>query len=92
MSFDALTFSAVVITVVITVAIILVSRSNINNERKMRILAKHLMMLEGNDEARQLCKEIHQKYPELCVGLDFTLHESSDGVEIDEWKTRRPKP
>ncbi|MBT8126128.1 MAG: hypothetical protein HKP12_02590 [Gammaproteobacteria bacterium] len=92
MSYDALTFSAVVITVVITVVIILVSRSNANNERKMRLLAKHLTMLESNEEALQLCKEIHEKYPDLCVGLDYTFSESKDGVKIDQWKSHLPKP
>ena len=92
MSFDALTFAAVVITVVITVVIILVSRSNVNNERKMRLLAKHLTMLESNEEALKLCKEIRHKYPDLCIGLDFTFSESEDGVKIDEWKSHLPKP
>ncbi len=92
MSYDALTLTAVVITVVITVVIIIVSRSNVNNERKMRLLAKHLTMLESNEEAMQLCKEIHEKYPDLCVGLDFTISESEDGVKIDEWKSHLPKP
>ena len=92
MSYDALTFSAVVITVVITIAIILISRSNTNNERKMRLLARHLTMLESNEEAMQLCKEIHEKYPELCVGLDYTISESQDGAKIDQWKSHLPKP
>lgn len=92
MSYDALTFSAVVITVVITIAVILVSRSNVNNERKMRLLARHLTMLESNEEAMQLCKEIHEKYPELCIGLDYTISESKDGVKIDQWKSQLPKP
>jgi signal transduction histidine kinase len=92
MAYDALTFSAVIIAVVITIVVILVSRSNVNNERKMRLLAKHLTMLERNEEALKLCKEIHDKYPDLCVGLDFTFSESDDGVKIDEWKSHLPKP
>lgn len=92
MSYDALTFSAVVVTVVITIAVILISRSNVNNERKMRLLARHLIMLESNEEAMQLCKEIHEKYPDLCIGLDYTISESKDGVKIDQWKSQLPKP
>lgn len=92
MSYDALTLSAVVITVVITVVVILISRSNVNNERKMRALARHLTMLESNEDALKLCKEIREKYPELCVGLDYTFSESDDGVAIDEWKSHLPKP
>ena len=92
MSYDALTIAAIVTVVVLIVVIILIGRSNENNDRKMRILARHLAMLDRNQEAMALCKEIHEKYPDLCVGLDFTLRESGDGVEIDEWKSDRPKP
>jgi signal transduction histidine kinase len=92
MSYDALTISAIVIAVVIIAMIIFMGRSNANNERRIRALARHLMMLEGNDEALKLCKEIHEKYPDLCVGLDYTLRKSNDGVEIDEWKSNLPKP
>jgi hypothetical protein len=92
MSYDALTISAIVIVAVLIVVMILIGRSNASNERKMRILARHLTMLEGNQEAMKLCKEIHQKYPDLCVGLDFTFRESGGNVQIDEWNSDKPKP
>jgi hypothetical protein len=92
MSYDALTFSAIVIVAVLIVVIILIGRSNASTERKMRVLARHLTMLEGNQEAMKLCREIHQKYPELCVGLDYTFRESGDSVQIDEWNSDKPKP
>ena len=92
MSYDALTITAIVIVVVLIVVIALIGRSNANTERKMRILARHLVMLEGNDEAKRLCQDIHREYPDLCVGLDFTLRESGKGVEIDEWKSNSPRP
>jgi len=92
MSYDALTITAVVTVVVLILVIILVGRSNANNERKMRMLARHLMMLEGNEEARKLCKDIHDEYPDLCVGLDFTLRQNGSRVEIDEWNSDKPKP
>ena len=92
MSYDALTITAIVIVVVLILVIVLIGRSNANNERKMRLLARHLMMLEGNDEARKLCKEIHDEYPDLCVGLDFTLRQNGANVEIDEWNSDKPKP
>lgn len=92
MSYDALTISAIVIVVVLIVVIALIGRNNANTERKMRILARHLVMLEGNEEAKKLCQDIHREYPDLCVGLDFTLRESPGGVEIDEWKTNSPRP
>lgn len=92
MSYDALTISAIVTAVVIIAVIIFVGRSNANNEQKMRALANHLIMLEGNEEARKLCKQIHDEYPELCIGLDYTLREKNEGVEISEWKSNHPKP
>jgi ABC-type antimicrobial peptide transport system permease subunit len=92
MSYDALTIAAIVIVVVLIVVIILIGRSNTNNDRKMRILARHLMMMEGNDEAMKLCQDIHKEYPDLCVGLDFTLRENGDSIEIDEWNSSKPRP
>jgi hypothetical protein len=92
MSYDALTIAAIVIVVVLIVVIILIGRSNANTEHKMRLLARHLMMLEGNEEARKLCRDIHKDYPDLCVGLDYTLRENGDSVEIDEWNADKPRP
>ncbi len=92
MSYDALTITAIVTAVVIIVVIILIGRSNANNDRKMRLLARNLTMMGGNQEAMNLCKEIHKEHPDLCVGLDFTLRENGDSVEIDEWNTNKPKP
>lgn len=92
MSYDALTIAAIVIVAVFIVVIILIGRSNANNDRKMRILARHLTMMEGNQEAMKLCKEIHKEHPDLCVGLDFTFRENGESVEIDEWNSSKPKP
>ena len=92
MSYDALTIAAIAIVVVLIVVIILIGRSNADNERKMRILARHLMMMEGNEEAMKLCQDIHKEHPDLCVGLDFTLRENGKSVEIDEWNSSKPRP
>ena len=92
MSYDALTIAAIVIVAVLIVVIIMIGRSNANNERKVRMLARHLTMMEGNQEAINLCKEIHEKYPDLCVGLDYTLREKGDSVEIEEWNSNQPRP
>ena len=92
MSYDALTIAAIVTVAVLIVVIVLIGRSNAENDRKMRLLARHLMMLEGNEEATNLCREIHQKYPDLCVGLDYTLRKQGDNVEIDEWNSDKPRP
>lgn len=92
MSYDALTIAAIAIVAVLIVVIILIGRSNADNERKMRILARHLMMMEGNEEAMKLCQDIHKKHPDLCVGLDFTFRENGENVEIDEWNSSKPRP
>jgi hypothetical protein len=92
MSYDALTIAAIVIVVTLIVVMILIGRSNANNDRKMRILARNLMMMEGNEEAMKLCQDIHKEHPDLCVGLDFTLREKGESVEIDEWNSSKPKP
>lgn len=92
MSYDALTIAAIVTVAVLVVVIVLIGRSNAENDRKMRLLARHLMMLEGNEEAVHLCREIHQKYPDLCVGLDYTLRKQGDSVEIDDWNSDKPRP
>ena len=92
MSYDALTIAAIAIVAVLIVVIILIGRSNADNERKMRILARHLMMMEGNEEAMKLCQDIHKEHPDLCVGLDFTFRENGESVEIDEWNSSKPRP
>jgi len=92
MSYDALTIAAIVTAAVLIVVIILIGRSNANNERKMRLLARHLTMMEGNEEAMKLCKDIHKEHPDLCVGLDFTFRENGESVEIDEWNSSKPRP
>ena len=92
MSYEALTITAIVIVVVLVAVIVLVGRSNANTERKIRNLARHLVMLEGNEEARKICQEIHEEYPDLCVGLDYTLRKSGGSIEIDEWNSDSPRP
>mgnify|MGYP001811652469 CR=1 FL=1 len=63
MSYDALTISAIVTVAVLIVVVILVGRSNADNDRKMRLLARHLTMLEGNEEAKKLLSLIHISEP-----------------------------
>lgn len=92
MSYDALTITAILIVAVLIIIIMVIGRSNANHERKIRMLARHLTMMEGNQEAMNLCREIHEKYPDLCVGLDYTLRENGARVEIDEWNSNKPRP
>lgn len=92
MSYDALTVSAIVIVVVLIFVIVLIGRSKNHIERKMRVLASQLILRESNEKAMKICKEIHEKYPDLCLGMDFTLRESNEDVQIDEWNSNNPKP
>jgi hypothetical protein len=92
MSYDAFTFSAITITVVFIIVIILVGRGRAATELRMRNLARNLLMLHSNEDAVEICKKLHKKYPELCAGIDFTLKDDGNGVEIDEWNSDKPRP
>lgn len=93
MSYDAFTLSALTIIIVCIIVIVLVSRSRAATEMKMRKLARNLTLLQADEDAVEICRKIHKKYPELCAGIDFTLKEKEDGhVEVDEWNSDKPKP
>ncbi|NOQ68940.1 MAG: hypothetical protein GQ573_02325 [Gammaproteobacteria bacterium] len=92
MSYDALTLSAVTIIVVFIIAVIMVGKSKAAVDIKMRTLARNLQMLQSSEEAMEICREIHKKYPELCAGIDFTFKDEGNGIEIDEWNSDKPHP
>ena len=92
MSYDAFTLSAVTIIVVIIIVVIVVGRSKAATEIKMRILARNLLMMQSSEEAMEICRKIHEKYPELCAGIDFTLKDEGNGIEIDQWNSDKPRP
>ncbi|MCK4676248.1 MAG: hypothetical protein KAT61_10030 [Gammaproteobacteria bacterium] len=92
MSYDALTLSAVTIIVVFIIAVIMVGKSRAAVDIKMRTLARNLQMLQSSEEAMEICREIHKKYPELCAGIDFTFKDEGNGIEIDEWNSDKPHP
>lgn len=92
MSYDALTISAIVVVVILIAVIIIIGRNKADIEHRMKVLARQLTLLEANEKAIEICKVIHKKYPELCIGVDFTLRESKDGVKIDKWNSDNPKP
>lgn len=92
MSYDYLTASAIIIVIVLIVVIILLGRNNAVIDMRLRKLARNLSLLQTNEEARKLCKEIHEKYPDLCAGMDFTLKEDGGSVKIDEWSSNKPRP
>ena len=92
MSYDAFPLSAVTIIVVIIIVVIVVGRSKAATEIKMRILARNLLMMQSSEEAMEICRKIHEKYPELCAGIDFTLKDEGNGIEIDQWNSDKPHP
>lgn len=92
MSYDALTLSAVTIIAVFIIVVIVVGKSKTATEIKMRILARNLLIMHSNEEAMEICRKIHEKYPELCAGIDFTLKDEGNGVEIDQWNSDKPHP
>ena len=92
MSYDALTISAITIIAVFIIVIIMVGKSKAAVEIKMRILARNLLIMQSSEEALEICRKIHKKYPELCAGIDFTLKDEGNGIEIDEWNSDKPRP
>lgn len=92
MSFDNLTISALTIVVVMVFVVILLARNVTATEKKMRSMARHIMLLHYNEKARELCEKIKAISPDLCAGLDFTMKENGDDVEIDEWNSKHPRP
>ena len=92
MSYDALTISAITIIAVFIIVTIMVGKSKTATEIRMRILARNLHMMQSNEEAMEICRKIHEKYPELCAGIDFTLKNEGNRIEIDEWNSNKPRP
>ena len=70
----------------------MVGRSKTATEIKMRTLARNLLMMQSSEDAREICRKIHKKYPELCAGIDFTLKDEGNGIEIDKWNSDKPRP
>lgn len=92
MSFDNLTISALSIVIVMIIVVILLIKNNRAVDSKMRSMAYHMMLMHSHEKARELCKKIRAINPELCAGLDFTMKENGDDFEIDEWKSKHPRP
>ena len=92
MSYDALTISAITIIAVFIIVIIMVGKGKAATEIKMRILARNLLIMQSSEEAMEICRKIHEKYPELCAGIDFTLKDEGNGIEIDQWNSDKPRP
>ena len=92
MSYDAFTLSAITVIVGVIIVVIIVSRSRAATEIKLRNVARNLIMAQSNEDARELCKELREKYPELCAGIDYTLKLEGGKAKIDEWNNSEPRP
>lgn len=92
MSFDNLTVSAAIIAIIFSCIALWLATRNRMNEDRMRTMARQMMILQNNEKARELCKKIHAINADLCAGMDFTIKENGDEVEIDEWNSTHPRP
>lgn len=92
MSYDALTISAVTIIIVVIFVVIYVGKSRAATEMKIRTLASNLTMMESHEEARELCRKIREKYPQLCAGIDYTFKVDDGKIQIKEWNNSEPRP
>lgn len=89
---DNLTISAIAIVIILIIVVVMLTRYKTNTDRKLNRMAKQLILMQFNEKARALCKRINEKYPDLCVGIDYSLKENGDEVEIEEWNSNQPRP
>ncbi len=93
MSLDALTWSALVISLATIVALIVLIRGmNRRNQESLRCVARHMARMQDDPEMRQLCSVLHEQYPDLCVGLDFELTKGEKGAQVKKWMNQNPEP
>lgn len=93
MSFDALTISAILISLVLIVVVIaLIRSSEQRNERRIRSVARQTSLVAEHSAVRELCRTIRRKYPEACPGLDFELSAEDGGARLKRWSLDAPPP
>ena len=92
MYFDNLTGVSLVIAITLFIVLVLMYLHKTNTDKKIHRLAKQFHLIHHNEKAKQLCRLLHEKYPELCAGIDYTLKENGDVVSVDEWKSHHPHP
>lgn len=89
---DNLTISAILIVIILIIVVIILTKHNEHTDKKLHKMSKQFSLMQYNEKAKAYCKRINEKYPELCAGIDFTLKENGDDVEIDEWNSTQPRP
>lgn len=92
MIFDVLTVSAIVIAVILIVFSVMLTRHKAHTDKKIHNMARQFHLIQRNDKAKAYLKSICEKHPELCAGIDFTIVEKDDHIEIDEWHSKHPRP
>ena len=58
----------------------------------MRQIMRQSVLMGRNEAAWELCRRVHEQYPNACPGLGFNFKEDAQGVYLDEWKLPVPKP
>ena len=89
---DNLTASAIVIAIIMIIIVFMLMRQKANAYKKIDRMTQQFTLVMHNEKAVAYCKRIHDKYPNLCAGIDFTLKESGDEVEIEEWNSDHSQP
>jgi len=89
---DNLMISAILIVILLIIVVALLSREKANTDKKISRMAKQFSLMQFNDKAKEYCRQIHEKYPELCAGSDYFLEQRGDDIVIEEWNSDHPKP
>jgi len=89
---DNLTISAVVIAIILIITVFMLMKQKAGAEKKIARMTQQFTLVMHNGKAVEYCRNIHDKYPNLCAGIDFTLKENGDDVEIEEWNSDQPRP
>lgn len=89
---DNLTASAIVIAIIMIIIVFMLMKQKANAYKKIDKMTQQFTLVMHNEKAVAYCKRIHDKYPNLCAGIDFTLKESGDEVEIEEWNSDHSQP
>lgn len=89
---DNLTASAILIAIILIIVVFMLMKQKTVADKKISRMTQQFTMVMHNEKAIAYCKRIHDKYPELCAGIDFTLKEKGDEVEIEEWNSNQSRP
>jgi hypothetical protein len=89
---DNLTASAIVIAIILIIVVFVLMKQKADADKKITRMSQQFRFVMNSDKAIARCKRIHDKYPNLCAGIDFMLKEKGDDIEIEEWNSNQPRP